>query len=185
MGSKHGRQSKRPAGFRSHRGCRPEDDGPFPALWECGRGAIHRPFRCGLQRLLPAMRACRLPVLVFPPKGPSFSRKEMPARPSRDTGTKTVAASPVFEVENDVLKPSYDAAHVALKGLWRLPTKEEFSLLVTGTTNSFADGGMTFSGAGQTMFLPATVFLSATTHVQPGTYTCYGQPIRPVFSIAF
>ena len=102
-----------------------------------------------------------------------------------DAGTKTVAASPVFEVENDVLKPSYDAAHVALKGLWRLPTKEEFSLLVTGTTNSFADGGMTFSGAGQTMFLPATGFLSATTHVQPGTYTCYGQPIRPVFSIAF
>lgn len=104
---------------------------------------------------------------------------------TRDTGTKTVAASPVFEVENDVLKPSYDAAHVALKGLWRLPTKEEFSLLVKGTTNSFADGGMTFSGAGQTMFLPATGFLSATTHVQPGTYTCYGQPIRPVFSIAF
>lgn len=102
-----------------------------------------------------------------------------------DAGTKIVAASPVFEVENDVLKPSYDAAHVALKGLWRLPTKEEFSLLVTGTTNSFADGGMTFSGAGQTMFLPATGFLSATTHVQPGTYTCYGQPIRPVFSIAF
>lgn len=66
---------------------------------------------------------------------------------TRDTGTKTVAASTVFEVENDVLKPSYDAAHVALKGLWRLPTKEEFSLLVTGTTNSFADGGMTFSGA--------------------------------------
>ncbi|MBR4478616.1 MAG: hypothetical protein IKO88_01325, partial [Bacteroidales bacterium] len=64
-------------------------------------------------------------------------------------------------------------------------TKEEFSLLVKGTTNSFADGGMTFSGAGQTMFLPATGFLSATTHVQPGTYTCYGQPIRPVFSIAF
>jgi hypothetical protein len=102
-----------------------------------------------------------------------------------DAGTKTVAASTVFEVENDVLKPSYDAAHVALKGLWRLPTKEEFSLLVKGTTNSFADGGMTFSGAGQTMFLPATVFLSATTHVQPGTYTCYGQPIRHVFSIAF
>jgi len=178
MGSKQGRQSKRPAGFRSHRGCRPEDDGPFLALWECGRGAIHRPFRCGLQRLLPAMRACRLPVLVFPPEGAVLFSEG-------DAGTKTVAASPVFEVENDVLKPSYDAAHVALKGLWRLPTKEEFSLLVKGTTNSFADGGMTFSGAGQTMFLPATGFLSATTHIQPGTYTCYGQPIRPVFSIAF
>lgn len=102
----------------------------------------------------------------------------------------------------------------ALKGLWRLPTKEEFSLLVAGTTHFFADGGMTFSGAGQTMFLPATGFLSATSHLQPGTYgcywtsrmynevqayflgfgtssvypiditdTCYGQPIRPVFSI--
>ena len=75
---------------------------------------------------------------------------------------------------------------------------------------------MTFSGAGQTMFLPATGFLSATSHIQPGTYgcywtsrmynevqayflgfgtstvypidvtdTCYGQPVRPVFSIRF
>ena len=87
---------------------------------------------------------------------------------SADSG-HDFSASPVFEVENDVLKPSYDAAHVALKGLWRLPTKEEFSLLVAGTTNAFADGGMTFSGAGQTMFLPATGFLSATSHIQPGT----------------
>lgn len=102
----------------------------------------------------------------------------------------------------------------ALKGLWRLPTKEEFSLLAEGTTHSFADGGMTFSGAGQTMFLPATGFMSASSHIQPGeygcywssgisnevqayflgfgtdavypidiTYTGYGQPIRPVFSI--
>ena len=132
---------------------------------------------------------------------------------SADSG-HDFSASPVFEVENDILKPSYDAAHVALKGLWRLPTKEEFSLLAAGTTNAFADGGMTFSGAGQTLFLPATGFLSATTHIQPGTYgcywtsgmyneiqayflgfgtssvypvdvtdTCYGQPVRPVFSI--
>lgn len=83
------------------------------------------------------------------------------------------SVSPVFEVENDVLKPSYDAAHVALKGLWRLPTKEEFGLLAAGTTSAFADGGMTFSGAGQTMFLPATGFMSATSHIQPGTYGCY------------
>lgn len=119
-------------------------------------------------------------------------------------------------MENDILTPAYDAAHVALKGLWRLPTKAEFDLLAAGTTHSFADGGMTFSGAGQTMSLPSMGFLSVTSHIQPGTYgcywtsrmynevqayflgfgtstvypvdvtdTCYGQPIRPVFSIRF
>ena len=32
---------------------------------------------------------------------------------------------------------------------------------------------MTFSGAGQTMSLPATSFLSATSYMQPGEYGCY------------
>ena len=124
------------------------------------------------------------------------------------------SADPVYEVENGLLTPEYDAAHTAWKGLWRLPTPEEMTLLKDGTTHEFADGGMNLSANGKSIFLPASGHFSATTLHQHGTYGCYwtskeyldakafflgfgtadvyapdatytcdGQPIRPVFSI--
>ena len=47
-------------------------------------------------------------------------------------------------VGNGQLTSEYDAAHTAWKGLWRLPSLEEMTLLKDGTTHLFADGGMFF-----------------------------------------
>ena len=77
------------------------------------------------------------------------------------------------------LMPEYDAAHVALKGLWRMPTKEEMALLVSETTQTFADwghvdDGMEFKYATYgPLFLPFVGWIEGTTPNEQGRFGDY------------
>lgn len=73
--------------------------------------------------------------------------------------------NPIYEVDaNKNLKPEYDAAHVALGGLWRMPTQVEWEALIENTnipdyTSGTVDSGKTFTGKGdyegKSVFFPA------------------------------
>ena len=75
----------------------------------------------------------------------------------------------------DFLLPDYDAAHVALKGLWRMPTVDDTDQLVQHTTQSFGTGGMTFTSKSSSahIFLPAAGFISNQTRYSDSTYGAY------------
>ena len=73
-------------------------------------------------------------------------------------------------VYQKTLKPEYDPAHVALKGLWRMPTgyqraadgkfEGELARLMNNTTNALTgdlgtvNAGITFTGSGNSIFMP-------------------------------
>ena len=64
-----------------------------------------------------------------------------------------------------ILLPEYDAAHVALKGIWRLPTNTEFESLKSNTDNPGFSRGSVNSGKTWTSTVPGyeskSVFLPA------------------------
>ena len=74
--------------------------------------------------------------------------------------------------ENNRLRPEYDAAHMTLKGLWRIPTVAEGRLLKERTTQSSytkgtAESGKTFTSAvpgfeSKSIFLPAAGYVRGT-----------------------
>lgn len=75
---------------------------------------------------------------------------------------------PSYEIDfNGNLKPEYDAAHVAMKGLWRMPTIADLGMLINMTVSEFTNagtvnGGMTFQKKGSftdKIFLPAAGFV--------------------------
>lgn len=66
------------------------------------------------------------------------------------------------------LLPAYDAAHVALKGLWRMPTYSELLLLNSETTHPAftpgnTDSGITCTGKGE--YTGASIFIPAAGHL--------------------
>ena len=84
-------------------------------------------------------------------------------------------STPTYELdENYNLKPAYDAAHVALKGLWRLPTKDEMDVLASNAQSEFEGSGptfgMRFKGVndyyGNSIFLTAAGYIMGTTPEQ-------------------
>ena len=94
------------------------------------------------------------------------------------------STSPTCEVDGyGNLKPEYDAAHAALKGLWRMPTKDEFELLFNNTTHSgftedLATSGMTFTSlvtdyTDKSIFLPAAGYVGGTSVLYQGSVGYY------------
>ena len=94
------------------------------------------------------------------------------------------STSPTCEVDGyGNLKPEYDAAHAALKGLWRMPTMDEFELLFNNTTHSgftedLATSGMTFTSlvtdyTDKSIFLPAAGYVGGTSVLYQGSVGYY------------
>lgn len=97
------------------------------------------------------------------------------------TTTHNFNTRPAYELDaNNNLLPQYDAAHVALKGLWRMPTKAEFQALCDHTehpayTSGTVNAGMTFTSKVDG-YTNKSIFLPATGHIT-GIYT-YNQGNR-------
>ena len=80
-----------------------------------------------------------------------------------------------------VLDPEDDAAHVNMGGDWYMPTREECQELLDNTTaewvtdyNGSGVNGYTFTGNGNTIFLPAAGHFNGTTLEHAGTVGNYG-----------
>lgn len=78
------------------------------------------------------------------------------------------------------LDPEDDAAHVNMGGTWRMPTAAEFQELIDNTTHAWVTNykgsgvnGFTFTGNGNTIFLPAAGYRSGTGLSYQGTYGNY------------
>lgn len=77
---------------------------------------------------------------------------------------------------NPTLKSKYDAAHVHMGGIWRIPTKEECQELINNTTSTWYDSGnIEFNGVSgvkftnksdstKYIFVPAGGFFSYNSH---------------------
>lgn len=79
-----------------------------------------------------------------------------------------------------VLNPEDDAAHVNMGGTWRMPTAAEYQELLDKTTHEWVTNykgsginGYTFTGNGNTIFLPAAGFRYVTLFDTQGTYGYY------------
>lgn len=98
--------------------------------------------------------------------------------------------NPVYSVDaNHNLLPQYDAAHVAMKGLWRMPTKEEFDALCDDNNTKGPGGGgdrsfqsYPYVTSGSTfiskvslisIFFPAASFVNGNTPGSQGYYAFY------------
>lgn len=79
-------------------------------------------------------------------------------------------SSIAYEVDaSGILLPSSDAAHVALKGLWRMPTYAELLLLNSETTHAAFTPGLATSGitcVGKGEYTGASIFIPAAGHFQ-------------------
>lgn len=100
------------------------------------------------------------------------------------TSPHSFSVSPYFEVDNNNnLKPQYDAAHVTLKGLWRMPTLAEGILLNDNTakssyTEGTVDSGKTFTSTvsgfeTKSIFLPAAGYVRGTSLDEVGNIGYY------------
>ena len=81
----------------------------------------------------------------------------------------------------EVLDPEDDAAHVNMGGDWYMPTREECQELLNNTTKAWVTdyngsgvNGYTFTGNGNTIFLPAAGHFNGTTLEHAGTVGNYG-----------
>ena len=105
-------------------------------------------------------------------------------------GNHDFSTNPYYELDaNGNLKQThYDAAHVVLKGLWRMPTREEFALLINKTKGPYSNdpgdrsftfgnssSGMTFVSTvnGAVLFLPAAGSISGIKPFDQGFYGFY------------
>lgn len=89
------------------------------------------------------------------------------------------SSDPAYEAQNDILKPAFDAAHVALGGLWRMPTAHEIDRLRENSAYSFESGvGGTFTHGTASVFFPASGYIQGTSLVSAGTYgSCWSASV--------
>ena len=89
------------------------------------------------------------------------------------------SSDPAYEAHNDILNPAFDAAHVAWKGLWRMPTANEIDRLRENTVYSFEAGvGGTFTHGTTSVFFPASGYIQGTSLVSAGTYgACWSSSV--------
>ena len=90
---------------------------------------------------------------------------------------------PGYEVDEDGnLKPEYDAAHVALKGIWRMPAKAEFTALINNTDHPSFDNGSVESGMTFTSkvsgYTDKYVFFPAAGKIQNTSLSDNGSSVR-------
>lgn len=78
------------------------------------------------------------------------------------------------------LDPEDDAAHVNMGGTWRMPTAVEFQELIDNTTHAWVTNykgsgvnGFTFTGNGNTIFLPAAGYRDDTYLIAQGSFGLY------------
>ena len=100
---------------------------------------------------------------------------------TKTTLTKYNTKTEYGTVDNKtVLEAADDAASANMGGTWRMPTREEFQELIDNTTHAWVTNykgsgvnGYTFTGNGNTIFLPAAGYRMGTDFSGRGTYCNY------------